>query len=183
MVKQTNDNILCIIFIVALFTLFLFQLISSLFSPSETEKITPKNNPSNIQKLIYSDSEWRRHLSGEQYAVMRQHGTEPAFSGLYHNSKEKGTYLCAACSLELFSSEDKYDSKSGWPAFTKPIKPENVSYEDEGWFFRKKIEVLCSRCDSHLGELIEDMNSPTRKEYRINSIALKFVEQKVAEKS
>ncbi|HXF29075.1 MAG TPA: peptide-methionine (R)-S-oxide reductase MsrB, partial [Chlamydiales bacterium] len=183
MVKQTNDLMLCIIFVVSLACLFLFQLISPIFSPNSTEKVPIQNKPQSVQKLITSDAEWRKHLSAEQYVVMRQHGTEPAFSGLYHDFTGKGTYVCAACNLPLFSSNDKYDSKTGWPTFTKPINPENVWYQDDGLLFKNKTEVLCSRCDSHLGELLESGPAPLKKQYRINSIALKFIEEKPAEKA
>ncbi len=124
-----------------------------------------------------SDQEWKKRLTPDQYNVLRKKGTEPAFTGVYHGTKEKGTYLCAGCGQEVFSSDDKFDSGTGWPSFTKPISAENVGYEIDRKLFDQRTEVHCSRCGGHFGHVFDDGPQPTNKRYCLNSAALKFVEE------
>jgi peptide-methionine (R)-S-oxide reductase len=124
-----------------------------------------------------SEEEWRRILTEEQFYVLRKKGTEPPFTGKYHDLKEEGKYVCAGCGNELFSSEQKFDSGTGWPSFWAPIREDALREEEDNSLFMRRTEVLCSLCGGHLGHVFPDGPAPTGLRYCINSVALKFVKK------
>lgn len=121
-----------------------------------------------------SEAEWQRELSPEQYQILRRKGTERAFTGRYWNHHDHGMYRCAGCGTELFSSETKYDSGSGWPSFTAPAEAENVATESDSSYGMVRTEVLCAKCHGHLGHVFPDGPGPEGLRYCINSASLKF---------
>ncbi|MBO9714761.1 peptide-methionine (R)-S-oxide reductase MsrB [Sphingomonas sp.] len=127
-----------------------------------------------MEHLNLSEAEWRKRLTPEQFHVLREAGTERAFSGRYNNNKADGIYRCAGCALELFDSDDKYDSGSGWPSFTRPIDPDHVTAHEDGTHGMHRVEVRCARCDGHLGHVFPDGPPPTGLRYCMNSVSLDF---------
>lgn len=127
-----------------------------------------------MEKIHKSDEEWRKELSPEEYHILREKGTEPAFSGEYWDNHDRGAYKCRACGLEIFSSEDKFDSRTGWPSFTRPIKEDSIETAKDEHYGLHRTEVKCNVCGSHLGHVFDDGPRPTGKRYCINSLALKF---------
>ena len=126
------------------------------------------------KKIKKTDEEWRAELSPEEYEILRQKGTEPAFTGKYVDNKSLGVYLCAGCGNELFGSDAKYDSGSGWPSFWKPLSDDIIEEQPDSSQGRQRTEILCDRCGGHLGHVFDDGPEPTGLRYCVNSKSLRF---------
>lgn len=126
------------------------------------------------EKIRKTDEEWKKLLTEEQYYVARQKGTERAFTGKYHDNHEKGVYKCVCCGTELFSSDTKFESGTGWPSFFQPLSESNIEIKRDFSHGMIREEVLCSKCDAHLGHVFDDGPAPTHKRYCMNSASLNF---------
>jgi peptide-methionine (R)-S-oxide reductase len=126
------------------------------------------------EKIVKSDDEWKKQLDAQAFEVLRQHGTERPFTGTLLDNHEQGVYTCAGCGLELFASDTKFDSGSGWPSFYAPAKPESVATTEDITYGMRRVEVHCPRCGGHLGHVFPDGPKPTGQRYCINSCSLEF---------
>jgi peptide-methionine (R)-S-oxide reductase len=160
----------------ALAAVLLAALLPSWCGGAEDESVADSKVETKIVPIRRSDADWKRRLTSRQFEVTRRKGTDPAYSGSLWNSKRRGMYRCVCCGLEVFSSEAKFDSQTGWPSFWKPSDAEHIKLANDTSELPARVEVVCARCDAHLGHVFDDGPQPTGLRYCINGTALRFVE-------
>ncbi|MBC8110940.1 MAG: peptide-methionine (R)-S-oxide reductase MsrB [Verrucomicrobia bacterium] len=158
--------------------IIMLSFFAALFGFNKTQaQNTSKNTPATPTKVVKTAQEWKKVLTPNQYHILREKGTERAYSGEGWDNHEKGTYVCAGCNLPLFTSETKFESGTGWPSFFQPIAKNAVKEETDRTYGMARTEVLCSRCEGHLGHVFDDGPKPTGLRYCMNAGAMKFVKK------
>ncbi|HTG32760.1 MAG TPA: peptide-methionine (R)-S-oxide reductase MsrB [Thermoanaerobaculia bacterium] len=165
-------------FAVTLIALALFGALALAAAVAPAPKAEKKGSTQVIEKVVKTEDEWKKVLTPEQFNVLRKEGTERAFTSPLNDNHQKGVFVCAACGLALYSSDQKFESGTGWPSFWAPIDPTHITTKTDRSFFQSRTEVRCARCGGHLGHVFEDGPKPTGLRYCMNGVALKFVPAK-----
>ena len=177
-----NKIIIVVLVLVGIFLLWKFispshsSIMAKVRNNSKPDS-TKLNGENMSDKVIKSDEEWKKELSPEEYRILREKGTERAFTGKYWDNHELGTYICAGCGTELFESDTKSDSGCGWPSYFEPIDSSRIIYKDDSSYGMKRTEVMCAKCGGHLGHVFDDGPPPTGLRYCINSGSMKFIKK------
>ncbi len=180
-IQKKSKLVLTTLVVLAVFVMY-NSLISQPIKESKLEKNKKELVPNAEGKIVLTDAEWKKRLTDEEYRILRKGGTERGGTGEFYHNKKNGKYLCAGCGYELFKSDTKYDSGSGWPAFFKPASDSSVAEKSDNTFGMNRTEVKCSRCGGHLGHVFDDGPNPTGLRYCVNSASLNFVPDSIDKK-